>query len=306
MKTFSAGRRFALLVMLAAVVWRHALAATFMLALGNEAYTHILLILPISIVLIFPEVTSRKGQFQPDLPVGLTLVLVAALIGFIGSGRWVGSSLPADVQLSLQMLAVITWWIGSFVWCFGNGLFRRCLFPLCFLLWLVPVPHSVLNYVVSFLQHGSASAARMLFTAVGVPVSQDGVQLSIPGLTVEVADECSSIRSSLMLLVTTMVLAHLMLRSAWGKVVVVLAAIPLCLAKNGLRIFALSMLTVYVDPGYLHGRLHHNGGIVFFLLSLAGLAALLWLIRQAERRMKPQSIVSSITPLGIRKDSLQA
>jgi exosortase len=149
----------------------------------------------------------------------------------------------------------------------------------------------LLDHIVNFLQRGSAFAANLLFEIARVPVTQDGLRLTIPGLTVEVAEECSSIRSSLMLLVTTMVLAHLLLRSAWGKGLVILAAIPLSIAKNGLRIFALSALAVYVDPSFLHGRLHHQGGILFFLVFLAGLFVLLWLVRWAERKLMAQPAV---------------
>jgi len=85
-----------------------------------------------------------------------------------------------------------------------------------------------------------------------------------------------------------MVLAHLLLRSAWGKGLVILAAIPLSIAKNGFRIFTLSMLAVYVDPNYLHGWLHHQGGIVFFLVFLAALFVLLRFVGWAERKLIAQ------------------
>src|SRR5271166_4974042 len=207
------------------------------------------------------------------------------------------------MQLFLGMLAVVIWWIGSFVCCFGTHIFRMYVFPLCFLLWLVPLPEFALDHIVSFLQQGSACAANLLFATAGVPVTQDGVQLTIPGLTLEVAEECSSIRSSLMLLVTTMVLAHLLLRSAWGKGIVILAAIPLSVAKNGFRIFTLSVLAVYVDPSFLHGRLHHQGGIVFFLVFLAGLSILLWLVRWAERKLMAQqpAVTKLATPIAVSK-----
>ena len=188
-------------------------------------------------------------------------------------------------------LAVVTWWIGLFVYCFGTRMFRMLVFPLCFLLWLVPLPEFAVNHIVSLLQEGSADAANRLFVIAGVPVTRDSLQLSISGLTVEVATEFSSIRSSLMLLVTTMVLAHLFLRSAWGKGLVILAAIPLSIAKNGFRIFALSTLAVYVDRSFLHGRLHHQGGILFFLVFLAGLFVLLWLVRWAEHKLMAQPAV---------------
>ena len=295
-------RSFVFLCSVSLFLWWHSLVATLVLAIRNNAYTHILLILPISLALIFLEWRSRKARPESNFRCGSVLLVLAVLIGFSGGRWWWAGSLPPDGQLSLHMLAVVTWWIGSFVCCFGTSIFRMCVFPLCFLLWLAPLPEFALNHIVSFLQQASSDAAGLFFAIAGVPVSQDGVRLTIPGLTLEVAEECSSIRSSLMLLVTTMVLAHLLLRSAWGKGVVILAAIPLSVAKNGLRIFTLSTLAVYVDPSYLHGWLHHDGGIVFFLIFLAGLFFLLWLVSRAEHKARDKTAVTQLaSPIAVSK-----
>ena len=295
-------RSFALLLLVSLVLWWHSLVATLALAVRNNAYTHILLIIPVSVALIVSEWRSRKPQPKSNFRAGLALLVPAILVGVIGGGWWEPASLPVGMQLLLGMLAVVIWWIGSFVCCFGTRISRMYVFPLCFLLWLVPLPEFALNHIVDFLQQGSAFAARLLFVLAGVPVTQDGIRLTVPGLTLEVAEECSSIRSSLLLLVTTMVLAQLFLRSAWGKGLVILAAIPLSIAKNGFRIFALSTLAVYVDPSFLHGWLHHQGGIVFFLLFLVGLFVLLWLVRWAERKLMAQSAVEKLAiPIAVVK-----
>ena len=86
----------------------------------------------------------------------------------------------------------------------------------------------------------------------------------------------------LMLIVTTMVLAQLLLRSAWRKAFIILVAIPLSVAKNGLRIFTIAMLTTHVDPSFLTGRLHRKGGIIFFMIALAATFLLLWILRRGE------------------------
>ena len=293
---------FTLLCLVSLVLWWHTLVATLGLALRNDAYTHIFLILPISIALIFLEWRSPKVHPRSDFRIGCMLLVMAVLVGFVGGRWWKAGSLPADGQLSLGMLAVVIWWIGSFFCCFGTRTSRTFIFPLCFLVLLVPLPEFALNHVVGFLQQGSAYAASLMFAIAGVPVTQDGVRLSIPGLTIEVAKECSSIRSSLMLLVTTMVLAHLLLRSAWGKTLVILAAVPLSIAKNGLRVFTLAILGVYVDPAFLHGWLHHQGGVVFFLVFLTSLFALLRLVRWAECKPMAQLTVTHLaTPIAASK-----
>jgi exosortase len=143
------------------------------------------------------------------------------------------------------------------------------------------------------LQLGSAWAAFVLFSIFGIPVTQDGVLLTIPGLTVQVAQECSSIRSSSMLLVTTIVLAQLLLRSPWRKALVIGLAVPLSVAKNGLRVFTIAMLGTRVDRGYLTGKFHHNGGIVFFAIALLTIFALLWALRRGE----DLSLASRLTPV---------
>jgi len=285
--------RFVALCGLSLILWWHPLRSTLGLALQQDEFTHILLILPISAALIYLEWKSRKARPEPNFRIGSVLLFLAILIGLIGDwGRRAASPAP-DVQLSLSMFALVIWWVGAFVFCFGDRISRMCLFPLCFLLWLIPLPRFALGTIVSLLQQGSAWAAHVLFAAVGVPVAQDGVLLSIPGLTVQVAQECSSVRSSSILLVTTMVLAQLLLRSPWRKALVVGVAVPLSVAKNGLRIFTIAMLGTRVDPGFLTGRLHRDGGIVFFAVSLAVVFALLWISWQAERKVAAQPNDSS-------------
>jgi exosortase len=271
---------FLLLFAGAAVVAWHPLVRTLRLALENDAYTHILLILPLSFTFIYVDWKSLTPSVNPTVRLGFLILCVAGVIAVLS--RWQVARPAADLQLAINMLALVMWWIGGFVFCFGTKVSRATLFPLCFLFWMVPIPSFVLHGIIGWLQQGSALAARLLFSATGVPVAQDGLMLSIPGLTVEVATECSSIRSSLMLLVTTMVLAQLLLRSPWRKALVIALAVPLSVAKNGLRIFTIAMLGTRVDPGYLTGRLHHQGGIVFFAIALVGVFLLLWILRCAE------------------------
>jgi len=285
---------FAFLCAVSILLLWHSLVMTLQLALANDAYTHILLILPLSAALIYLDSKHPDSKYgdskalridpQPSPRIGAALLVLALLIG--GYARWGMAATVDDVRLSLGMFALVTWWIASVLFCFGARTFQTFLFPLCFLFLIVPIPQSALSWIVEFLQQQSAVATRILFRAVGVPVTQDGIMLSIPNLNIEVARECSSIRSSLMLVVTTMVLAHLFLRSWWRKALLVVAAIPLSVAKNGLRIFTIAELATRVDPGFLDGKLHHHGGIVFFGIAVVAVVALLWTLRRTEFRMQ--------------------
>jgi exosortase len=272
---------FAALVIISIAFWWTSLASLFALASGDEQYTHILLILPVSAALIFLERKSLALSTRPSPTVGLALLVVAATVNVAVKWRALQST---DAQLSLNILVLVAWWLAAFNFCFGTRAFRRAIFPLCFLFWMVPLPSIVLTPIVTLLQQGSAASAHLLFAAVGIPVAQRGMLIHIPGLTLEVAPECSSIRSSMMLIVTTTVLAHSLLRSSGRRIAVVVAAIPLAVAKNGLRIFVLGVLATRVNPSFLTGRLHRQGGVVFFLIALAAIFLLLWILHRSETR----------------------
>jgi exosortase len=274
---------FAFLCAVSIVFCWHSLVVTLGLALANEAYTHILLILPLSAALIYSDSKALRVDPQPSPRLGAAVLALTLVIGCFA--RWGMVAAPNDVRLSLGMFALVTWWIASVLLCFGARTFQSFLFPLCFLFLLVPIPDFALIFVVEFLQQQSALAARILFRAIRVPVTQDGIMLAIPNLDIEVARECSSIRSSLMLVITTMVLAHLFLRSWWRKTLLIAAAIPLSVAKNGLRIVMIAELGTRIDPGFLDGKLHHRGGIVFLGIAVVVVVALLWILRRTESRM---------------------
>jgi exosortase len=289
---FRPAMEIAILAAASVLFWWRPLSDTFGLALSNDAYTHILLILPLSAALIYTDSKySRSSQndlpaaqigSQPDRGIGLVLLALALMLGCYA--RWGMSLATGDVRLSLAMFALVTWWIASIVLCFGGKILKLFLLPICFLFFIVPIPNFALNWIVEFLQLQSAWAARIIFRMFRVPVTQDGIMLYVPGLNVEVARECSSIRSSLMLFVTTIVLAHLFLTSWWRKLFLVVLAIPLSVAKNGLRIFTIVELGTRVDPGFLNGKLHHNGGVIFLGIGVIAVIIPLWLLRRSELR----------------------
>jgi exosortase len=287
---------FAVLVGISLLVGWRALAGTFALASSDVQYTYLFLIIPVSAALIFMEWRSLGRVVTLSVHGGSVLLAIAVLTSCLALVKSAGFS--SDLRLSIRMLALALWWIGTFVLCFGPRAARSALFPLCFVFGLVPLPQNAVDAIVTMLQYGSAWAAYVLFSICGVPVVRDGLLLTIPGLTLQIAEACSSIRSSSMLLVTAMVLAQLLLRSPWRKALVIVLAVPLSVAKNGLRIFTIAILGTRVDPGYLTGKLHHEGGSIFFAVVLLMVFALLWFLRRGEV-VSPKPVLAQATAVAI-------
>src|SRR5947207_1423231 len=217
----------------------------------QEHYSHIILIPLLSAAVfslerkrIFSHVETRWGP-------GLGLLLAGTL--FYWFGRRDSASPSENDQLSIAMLCIVVVWIGAFVLCYGLRTLRAGLFPALFLFLMVPIPDSLLNQAISLLQTGSAEVTDAAFQLLGVPVLRTGFIFLLPGVTIEVSKECSGIRSSLALLIMSLLAGHLFLRSVRTKAVLILATLPLIVLKNGVRIVTLSLLSIYVDPRFLTG-----------------------------------------------------
>jgi exosortase C (VPDSG-CTERM-specific) len=222
---------------------------------------------------------------RPARALAVTLALAAAasaLGGFIG---WRSGLIESPTSwLSSQMLAwVLGVWAAAF-WFFGAGMLRRHAFAAGFLIFTVPFPDPVVNAIEIGLQYASAWAVSVSFRMLDITYLRDARTFWLPGLRFEVAQECSGIRSTVVLFITSLLGGHLLLRAAWRRTLLALAVIPLGIARNTLRICTIALLSVHVDPRIIDSPLHHQGGPAFFAISLVPLFLLLWWFRRQEHR----------------------
>lgn len=259
-------------------------------SLGSELESYIPLIPCISLYLLVtkkPREMTGHGTADPrrSVAAGLGIVTVTLLVvhGILISGGRIGGN--ASV-LVLPVVAFVTGLLGGAVFCFGWPAFRSALFPWLFLYFMTPIPEPVAHGMRVALQQGSAEAAALMFALTGTSVFRDGLSFQLPGLVIQVAEECSGIHSTLVLVITSLVAGHLFLRKNWTRLLLVALVIPLGLIRNGFRIVSISLLTIHVDSRIIDSPLHHRGGPVYFILSLVVLGAILWGLRRTERRKK--------------------
>ena len=255
------------------------LLSLFHLAWSDDTASHILLVPFISAWLL--NLDSKRlppSDARGTLP-SLLFVLAAGLLSFFA---FTCSSCTDKAHLAFFVLSLILLICAGFVWIFGWGASRTAWFGLAFLIFAVPLPDSILDYIIYGLQAGSAAIAGFLFDLSGTPVLREGFIFRLPKMSIEVAKECSGIRSSIALLILAILVAHFSFRPFWKKFVFVLAGLAMMLVKNGIRIATLTLLANYVDPGFLYGKLHYHGGVVFFLIGIALMVPLYWLLRRNE------------------------
>jgi exosortase len=242
---------------------------------GNDDASHILLIPFICAWLMFIDRGRIFKSLSSDVVASLTFLVPGIALVF-----WSIRTQPVSPSLCAFGLVLI--WIAGFALAFGREPLKAARFPLMFLFLFIPLPEALLSRIVYVLQKGSAEISALLFGLTPLPVLREGFVFHLPRFSIEVARECSGIRSSIALLVLAILVGHFFLRTWWKQVVFLLAGFVVMIVKNGIRIVTLTLLATYVDPGFLYGNLHREGGVVFFMIGLLLMVPVFWILQHRE------------------------
>ena len=271
--------RYLVWVLACVALFQAPLRSLFNLAAHSENFSHIFLIPLISVYLLFLDRKRLHPGNSIDYLAALPFLIPGALTGLLVS---FGPSLEPTWKLAFSVLSLLLLLVSGFIAILGRSAAKESWFAFAFLLLAVPLPDSLLNRFIYALQVGSAAITGFLFDLSGVPVLRQGFVFRLPVISIEVAQECSGIRSSMALLVLAVLVAHFAFHRFWKKVVFVAAGLVMMIIKNGVRIATLTLLANYVNPDFLYGRLHRDGGVVFFLLGLLLLLPVYWLLKRGE------------------------
>jgi exosortase len=185
--------------------------------------------------------------------------------------------------LTPSILSVLSVWVAVFICFYGFAAFRRALFPFALLLFVVPVPESLTRPVVLVLQDIAVNMVDWSLSVLGAPVIRDGNFFRFPRATMLVAEGCVGLHSLLVLVIVSMMGARLFLRGGWMRVSAVAAAVPVAIAKNALRIVALSLLILYAGEGSVLTQAFHKH-VSFSIPSVVVEGFLIWLLRRWETK----------------------
>lgn len=278
-------RLLAICAVVLAACFAQRLFALARFTLHSELYSHILLIPFVSLYLAWLKKNTLPPDSEPDRKLA-ALPLAAGLLSILGYffALHSGSNLAPVDSLAWTTFSFFLLFIAACFLCLGKQTVRAVAFPIGFLIFLVPFPLLIRDAIETFLQYRSADAAELLFGLVGTPLLRQDVAFQLPGFSLQVAPECSGIRSSLVLFITSLVAGQLFLRSPWKRALFALVVIPLGIVRNALRIVTIGELCVHVDPSFIDSPIHHRGGPVFFVISMIPFLLLLYYLRKTDAR----------------------
>jgi exosortase C (VPDSG-CTERM-specific) len=263
------------------------LARLLGLALQNDLHSYIPLVPVVSGYLLY---TRPRTAVRFRSSVGAAILLAAAAVGAMAAANQLAGSLSVNDDLGLRVLGYVCFLMAGGFLFLGAPWMASAAFPVAFLIVMVPLPDVAVDWLERALVAASADTAALFFSWTGTPLLREGTTLTLPGIVLEVARECSGIRSTVVLFITSVLAAHLFLAGTWRRAVVIAFVAPLAIVRNGFRILVIGWLCVHVGPHMSESFIHRHGGPIFFVLSLVPLLVLLvWLRRHDEGVRAPGS-----------------
>jgi len=209
---------------------------------------------------------SRLAAIRPSPSNwGLAVILISLctlILGVFGAELFLS-------RTSLLMLAT-----GMILFFLGWEFLRAIMFPLLFLVLMVPIPAIVFSQITFPLQILASKLSATVLPFFGVPVFREGNVINLPAMPLEVAEACSGIRSLLSLTTLAIMYGYLLEKRVAIRVALALASVPIAVAANGLRIVGTGLLVQYWDPEKAEGFFHAFSGWLIFVVSLLMLFAL--------------------------------
>jgi exosortase C (VPDSG-CTERM-specific) len=245
----------------------------------SDVHSYVLLIPFVTAYLVYIRWKSLSRELSSSWGFGL-LLAVAGAGALLASQHFAG--LGQNDYMTLIALSFVCFVIAGTFLFLGTKWSRSAMFPLFFLAFMIPLPEAAVDSLENASKEASAEVAKWLFLISGTPFLRSGTLFQLPGITITVAKECSGIRSSLVLVITSLLAANMFLRTTWRRALLVCAVIPLGLLRNGLRILVISLLCVHIGPEMINSVIHRRGGPFFFAASLIPLFLLLWWLRRGE------------------------
>ncbi len=253
--------------------------------LQSDLFSYTLLVPVVSGYLFLTSRPSAAGDSRPARILGAVLAVIGlSLAAGYGLALAGGSRLARQDEVALSAFAFAVCVAAAAAFFLPRPQLRTAAFPLVFLGFMAPFPVAMEHAVEMFLQHGSAPPAYWFLKLAGTPVFREGLIFQLPGITLQVAPECSGIRSTIVLFLTSLVASHLFLRSRWRRAVLIGAVLPLALVRNGFRIFVIGELCVRYGPHMINSFVHKKGGPIFFALSLIPFSILVYFLVKSDRR----------------------
>jgi exosortase A len=196
----------------------------------DSHYSHGFLIPVISGYLIWKKKDQLQNIVSSNSRIGLVLIALALLIHI--ASIWTHIFFTSGFSIFL-------FFVGLSLYLFGPEFTKRISFPLGFLIFMFPLPMGAIGAFSFPLKLMVSNLAASFLNLFGLPIFREGAVVQLAKTTLTIDDPCSGIRSLISLLALGGLIAYISKTSILKKGVLFVAAIPIAIFTNVLRVCAL-------------------------------------------------------------------
>lgn len=255
----------------------------------DENYSHGFIVLPLALWFAWQRRDALRALPLRPTMVGLLIIaggLAMLTVGVLGA------------ELFLSRLSFVVLLAGTIAFVAGLPHVRVLALPLVFLLLMIPLPAIIFNSVAFPLQLLASRAGATALDWGGVPVLREGNMLILASTKLEVAEACSGIRSLVSLVTLAVVLGQLSLRWRSTRVLLVLAAVPVAIVANAMRVAGTGFAAHFWSPEAAEGFFHAFSGWIVFAVAFAALMVVQRVALRIEER-RPTSPPATPRPVPV-------
>jgi len=227
---------------------------------SSDDYSHGFLIIPLSAYMLWQNRAALAAQPAEGSWAGLLVVMLACFMFLFGK-------FGAVYTLTSIAMVIFIW--GGILFLFGFNFFRSCFFPLFFLLFMIPVPSQIYAALTNPLQFAVTKITVTMASLLGMPIYREGNVIHLPDMTFQVVQACSGLRSIMTMLTLGAVFGYFSLRSIPMRMILIAAGVPIAIAVNIFRVFAMVVAYHYFKLNLTEGTPHTILGLLVFALGFA-------------------------------------
>lgn len=244
----------------------------------DHNYSHGFLVPIIALYLVLERKDVLKLMEPKSSAWGIP-VLVGALL-FLLAGKGIELAGGERGALFLKGISLIIACAAILLLVIGKAILSKMVFPLAYLLFMLPLPDGPFAMLTVPLQNYATSVTTTVLQLLHVPALREGNLIYLPMITLNVTEACSGIRSMLTLLAAATVLSYLTVHYWWQHVILIGSVLPIAVITNAFRVTGTGVLAYFVGKeaaqGFFHG---FSGWALLIMASVLLCAEILFLMK---------------------------
>lgn len=192
---------------------------------------------------------------------GIPMLIVCVVPPLAGIGNF-----------QVQFIAFLGFICGLVFAFLGKAMLKTVAFPIFYLVTMVPLPQGLYDSIANISRTIEFGGSLKILSLLGIPYMRVGWDIELPNALLRVAISCSGIRYLVSFVVFGLAYAYLNKASTPGRIVTVLATIPISLFASICRLTVIFTMTYWVSPFWSqHGPHVILSWFVFFTVLFSSI-----------------------------------